>query len=92
MVESQACGTPIIAFDRGSAKEVIKNGKTGFVVPLKDKKGNINIEGLVEAIENIEKIKREDCRTWVEENFTQEIMVKNYEKLYYKILSKKYGG
>ena len=87
MAESQACGTPVIAFDRGSVSEVVKNNKTGFVVPFHDKKGKKNISGLVKAIKNIDKIKREDCRKWVEDNFTQEIMVKNYEKLYYKILS-----
>ena len=89
MAESQACGTPVIAFDRGSVAEVVKNGKTGFVVPFKNKKGQTNIDGLVKAIKNIDKINRKDCRDWVEKNFTEEVMVKNYEKLYYKLLSKK---
>jgi glycosyltransferase involved in cell wall biosynthesis len=89
IIESQACGTPAIAFDKGSAKEVIKNGKTGYVIPFKDRRGKINIDGLVKAIKNIDKIKREDCRRWVEENFTAEIMVRNYEKLYYRLLGKK---
>lgn len=80
MVEAMACGTPVIAFKRGSVPEVVKNGKSGFVVE--------NIEEGVEAVKNIEKIKREDCRRWVEENFTAEIMVKNYEKLYYRLLKK----
>ncbi|MFQ6049689.1 MAG: glycosyltransferase family 4 protein [Candidatus Paceibacterales bacterium] len=82
MVESMACGTPVIAFKRGSVPEVIEDKKTGFVVN--------NIKTAVKAVKNIDKIKREDCRKWVEENFTQEVMVKNYEKLYYKLL-KKYG-
>lgn len=81
MAESQACGTPVIAFDRGSASEVIKNGKTGFVVK--------NINEMVQAVKKINQIKREDCRKWIEENFTVEKMVSNYEKLYYQILSQK---
>ena len=77
-IESQACGTPVIAFDRGSAKEVIKDGKTGFVVK--------NVEEMIKAIKKIDKIKREDCRKWVEEKFTIERMVSNYEKIYYRII------
>jgi glycosyltransferase involved in cell wall biosynthesis len=85
MAESMACGTPVIAFDFGSTKEVIKNGKTGFVVPfLKGRKKNF--DGLIEAIERIGEIKREDCREWVEKKFSIEKMIKNYEKIYYQIL------
>jgi len=78
-IEAMACGTPVIAFDRGSSREVIKNGKTGFVVK--------NIEEMVKAIKKIDKIKREDCRAWVEKKFTIEKMVENYEKTFYKILA-----
>jgi len=67
LTESMAAGTPVIAFDRGSAKEVIKDGKTGFLVK--------NIEEMIKAIKKINKIKREDCRKWVEEKFTNERMV-----------------
>ena len=80
-IESMACGTPVIAFDRGSAREVIKNGKTGFVVK--------NIEEMIEAIKKIDRIKREDCRKWVEKKFTIERMVNEYERIYYKILNRK---
>jgi glycosyltransferase involved in cell wall biosynthesis len=80
-----ACGTPVIAFDFGSTKEVIKNGKTGFVVPFL-KGGKKNFDGLIEAIDRVGEIKREDCREWVEKNFSIERMVKNYEKIYYQIL------
>lgn len=79
-IESMACGTPVIAFNRGSAREVIKDGKTGFVVK--------NIREMAKAIKKINKIKREDCRNWVEENWTIEKMVAHYEKVFYEILSK----
>jgi len=79
-IESMACGTPVIAFNRGSAKEVIKDGKTGFVVK--------NISEMVKAIRKIDQINRRECRAWVEENFTMEKMVNDYEKIFYKIVSR----
>ncbi len=86
MVESMACGTPVVVFDRGSAKEVVKHGKTGFVVPFLNKRGEKNLEGILEAAKQVGEIKREDCRKFVEKNFSVEKMVKNYEKVYYQIL------
>ncbi len=85
MVEAMACGTPVIAFKRGSVPEVVKDKVTGFVIPpFKGKQQNF--DGFLEAIENIFQIKREDCREWVEKNFTKEKMAKAYEKVYYKLV------
>ena len=81
MIEAMACGTPVIAFNRGSVSEVVKHGKTGFVVE--------NEKELIEAIKNIDQIKREDCRAHVEENFTIQTMVDGYEEAYRKILMRK---
>jgi glycosyltransferase involved in cell wall biosynthesis len=78
-IESMACGTPVIAFNRGSAKEVIKNKKTGFIVK--------NIKEMAGAIKKIDQIKRKDCRDWVKEKFTIEKMVQDYEQIFYKMLS-----
>lgn len=86
MVESMACGTPVIVFNQGSAKELIKNEKTGFVIPFFDKNGEKNFNGFIEAVKKIKEIKRESCRKWVEKNFSIEKMVKNYEKIYYRII------
>ena len=78
MVEAMACGTPVIAFDRGSAREVVKQGKTGFIVS--------NVNEMVEAIKKIDQIKPNDCRKWVEDNFSVKKMVDNYERLYQRII------
>ncbi|MCD6500558.1 glycosyltransferase family 4 protein [bacterium] len=83
MIEAMACGTPVIAFKKGSVPEIVKNKKTGFVVK--------NLKEMVQAVRKIDTIKRIDCRKWVEENFPLEKMVADYEKVYYKILGKKYG-
>ncbi len=81
MAEAQSCGTPVIGFDRGAISELVVNGKTGFVV--KPKQG---IKGLKNALKNIGKIKPLDCRKHIEENFTLEKMVQNYEQTYKEIL------
>jgi len=79
MPEAMACGTPVIVYDRGSAREVVKDKKTGFIVK--------DIKEAIGAVKKIKEIKREDCRKWVKENFTKERMVKEYEKIYYKLLA-----
>ena len=86
MIEAMACGTPVIAFKRGSVPEVIKHNKTGFIVSPFDKKNKKkpNINGIVEAIKKVDQIDREECRRHVEENFTIEKMADEYEKVYYK--------
>lgn len=102
MLESMACGTPVIAFSMGSVPEVIKDGENGFIVNIsnKNKRGNwitkkTGIEGMAGAVKKIyampenEYIKmRENCRKHVEENFSVEKMVDGYEKAYKKIIAK----
>lgn len=83
MIEAMSCGTPVITFNRGSVPEIVVDGKTGFTVPPEEK-----IEGLKEALLKIGTIKPEDCRKRVEENFTLEKMVGNYEAVYNRLLNK----
>ena len=78
MIEAMACGTPVIGFNKGSVSEVIKDGKTGFVV--KDDKE------MVKAIKNIDKINRTECRKHVEKYFTIEKMVDGYERVCEKVI------
>ena len=75
-----ATGTPVIAFDRGSVKEIIINNKTGFIVN--------NVEEMVNKIKEIDKIDRQECRKHVEQNFSLENMIINYEKTYKKYVKK----
>lgn len=77
MAESMAAGVPVIAADLGSCREVIEDGKTGFLVK--------NVDEAVEAVKNIDKIERADCRRRVEENFTIDCMVAGYERVYERI-------
>lgn len=77
MAESNAAGVPVIAADLGSCREVIVDGKTGYLVN--------SVEQAVEAIGKLGNINRADCRRRVEENFTVECMARGYEKVYKKI-------
>jgi len=78
MTEAMACGTPVIAFNRGSVPEIVVDNKTGFIVN--------NIKEMVAAVKKIDKIKRADCRTHVEKKFDAERMVDGYVEVYKKIL------
>ncbi len=80
MIEAMACGTPVIAFNRGSVPEIVKDGKTGFVVK--------NTKEMVGAIKKIETIDRKKCRERVEKNFTVEKMADGYEKIYREVIKK----
>lgn len=79
-IEAMACGTPVIAFNRGAVQEVIRNGKTGFVIDT--------IEEMVAAIKNIPLIDRTACRQHVEQNFDAPIMIQNYLNVYEYILER----
>jgi glycosyltransferase involved in cell wall biosynthesis len=73
-----ACGTPVIAFNKGSMPELIKHGRNGFLVRTVDE--------AVKAIRDIPPIKRLACRKWVEGRFTVDRMVEEYIGVYRKIL------
>lgn len=78
MIESMACGTPVVAFNKGAAAEVIENGKTGFVV--EDEKE------MVEALGKIDTISPENCRRHIENNFSREKMTRDYINIYERVL------
>ena len=81
VVESMACGTPVIAFNKGSMPELIIDGKTGFLVS--------GVEEAVGAVARVESIDRKDCRSRVEKHFTVAQMVEGYLKVYREILDKR---
>lgn len=80
MVESMACGTPVIAYRRGSVPEIVVDKTTGFVVD--------NFEEFKKRIEIIDTISREKCRQEAIARFDLSLMAQNYVELYKDILKK----
>jgi len=81
VIEAMACGTPVIAFNKGSMPELIDHGKNGFLVSNKDE--------AITALNHIKDIDRVHCRKTVEEHFTVDTMVEKYIKAYEQILKEK---
>lgn len=79
-IEAMACGTPVIAFNRGGPKETILDGKTGFLTE--------NYEGLVSSIGKLDKIDRAECRSHVLEKFDSSLFVERFSELIEKVGSK----
>ena len=78
VVESMACGTPVVAFSRGSVPELIAHGETGFLTT--------DIDGMVEALDNVRDLDRCKCRQWVEARFNIDRMVADYIRVYETII------
>jgi glycosyltransferase involved in cell wall biosynthesis len=78
-IESMACGTPVIAFNRGAVPEIIVNGKTGFVVD--------SMGAMIEAVGFIDNVDPRECRRHVQNHFSLISMAYNYSELYHKIIA-----
>ena len=74
MIEALACGTPVVAYHRGSVPEVLEHGVTGFIVQ--------GFQEAVMALNNLGTISRAQCRREFEKRFTSTIMAKEYLSLY----------
>ena len=77
MIEAMACGTPVIAFRRGSVPEVIDDGITGFVVE--------NEAEAVQAVSRLDELDRRTIRAVFEKRFTSTRMARDYVRCYRKL-------
>jgi glycosyltransferase involved in cell wall biosynthesis len=78
MIESMACGTPVVATRWGAVPEVIDDGRTGVIVD--------HYREMAGVIERASELDPLDCRRYVEERFSSERMVRDYEDAYAKAL------
>jgi glycosyltransferase involved in cell wall biosynthesis len=83
MAEAMACGTPVVAFERGSASELLVNGETGFLVD--------DVDGMVGAVRQVGEIDPRRCRRHVEENLSARRMAEGYLTLYDRVLEEAAG-
>jgi len=79
MIESMACGTPVIAFNSGSVPEIMDDGLTGFVVE--------NVEQAVAAVDALDELFRPSIRSRFEERFSASAMAREYLGIYEKLMT-----
>ncbi len=83
MIEAMACGTPVIAFRRGSVPEVIDDGITGFIVDTEQQ--------AIEAIKQLPTLDRKDVRRRFEQRFTARRMAEDYLACYRSLIGQTVG-
>ena len=74
MVEALACGTPVIAFPEGAARELVVDGQTGFLVE--------DEAAMAAAVGRLAAISARDCRAWVAEHCDVDVVAAAYERTY----------
>jgi glycosyltransferase involved in cell wall biosynthesis len=79
VVESMACGTPVVAYRRGSMPEIVDEGVTGFLVH--------DAEHARDALDRITTIDRAGCRTRARQRFGADRMVDDYLRVYATLLA-----
>lgn len=80
LAEAQACGTPVITFNRGAAAEIVQDGVTGFVVD--------SVDEMVAVVARINEISPMACRQHMERNFGGQAMADAYLRVYQSILAR----
>lgn len=78
VIEALACGTPVVAMNRGAMPEIIEHGVNGFLANTKEEFFNY--------AERVHEIKPEDCRRSVEERFSAKAMADNYLDRYREVV------
>ncbi len=84
MIESLACGTPVVAFRGGSVPEIIEHGRCGFIVD--------GTNQAVKAVQSIDLIDRKECRRVFETRFTARAMAQAYVDLYRRVVQEKHNS
>jgi glycosyltransferase involved in cell wall biosynthesis len=80
VIEAMACGTPVIAFDRGSMPELIRHGVNGYLVT--------GVDDAAACVSKLSEIDRSACRRFVEQRFSTARMVEDYLEVYLRILDR----
>lgn len=81
MIEAMACGSPVLAFDRGSVPEVVDDGLTGYLVNC--------VEGAVNRADEVFALDRRAVRARFERRFSSRRMVEDYVEVYRNLIGEK---
>jgi glycosyltransferase involved in cell wall biosynthesis len=84
MIEAMACGTPVIAFNRGSVPEILEHGKTGYIVS--------SIEEAVEAVSRLDELSSAVIRSEFEKRFSVKRMASDYLDVFRSLVGEKSKG
>lgn len=84
MIESLACGTPVIARARGSVPEIIEHGANGFIIETN--------EEAEKAVHQLSRLSRRRCRESFDERFTATRMARNYQAIYEQMIAAARGS
>lgn len=79
VAEAMRCGTPVIAFNRGSMPELIIPGETGFLCS--------HVDEVIPLLDQLPAISRKHCTQWAGERFSQDSMVDQYIRVYQQVLA-----
>jgi glycosyltransferase involved in cell wall biosynthesis len=79
MIEAFACGTPVVAWRRGSVSELVEHGVTGYVVD--------DLDAAVDAVSRLDRLDRAACRRAFEARFDAARMARDYVDVYQRIAS-----
>ncbi len=80
MIEALACGTPVLAFDQGSAPEIVEDGVTGFV--------SRTVEEMASDVTRVAELDRRACRRAAETRFSTERMVRDHLAVYERLVAR----
>ncbi|HLJ94315.1 MAG TPA: glycosyltransferase family 4 protein, partial [Gemmataceae bacterium] len=78
MIEAMACGTPVIAYRRGSVPEIMEDGVTGWIVE--------QVDEAAKAVERVATLSRRRCRQVFEKRFMAARMVRDYVRIYCRLI------
>ncbi len=84
MIESMACGTPVVAFRNGSVPEIVEDGMTGWIVDDEDQ--------AVAALRGLDRLDRHACRRRFEQRFSVTRMARDYVAVYRRLIAQREGG
>lgn len=77
MIEALACGTPVLAFDRGAAPEIVQSGVNGYICH--------DVGEMIQKLGDLKSISPQECRRGMEQNFSLDKMARDYLRLYEEI-------